>query len=131
MVQKLTPGGAGGRLLQEVLGGVQQGGARAELPLSTATTRRSTGARLAECTASSRTPGRGFPSVPLPGNVGLQRQAGDAWVAADALSEVAGVAYFDRHGVRRHAETDHTFMVTLVLQAYAARKGLVYDRRTE
>ena len=25
------------------------------------------------------------------------------------------MAYFDRHGVRRHAETDHTFMVTLVL----------------
>ena len=66
-----------------------------------------------------------------PGNVELQRQADEAWVAADALSEVAGVAYFDRHGVRRHAETDHTFMVTLVLQAYAARKGLVYDRRTE
>ena len=41
------------------------------------------------------------------------------------------MAYFDRHGVRRHAETDHTFMVTLVPQAYAARKGLVYDRLTE
>ena len=42
-----------------------------------------------------------------------------------------GVAYFDRQGVRRHEETDHTNMVTVVLQAYAARKGLVYDRRTE
>ena len=66
-----------------------------------------------------------------PGNTQLRRQADEAWDVAEALSEEVGVAYCDRQGVRRHEETDHTNMVTVVLQAYAARKGLVYDRRTE
>ena len=66
-----------------------------------------------------------------PRNAQLKRQADEAWGVADALSKDAGVAYWDRQGVRRNEETGHTNMVTVVLQAYAARKGLVYDRRTE
>ena len=66
-----------------------------------------------------------------PRNAQLKRQADEAWDVADALSKKAGVAYWDRQGVRRNEETDHTNMVTVVLQAYANRKGLEYDMRTK
>jgi len=62
------------------------------------------------------------------GNVELQQQAAAAWDEAEALSEQAGVGYYDRRGVRQHGETDQNFMVTVVLQAYAERMGLHYDR---
>ena len=66
-----------------------------------------------------------------PRNAQLKRQADEAWGVADALGKDAGVAYWDRQGVRRNEETDHTNMVTVVLQAYANRKGLEYDMRTK
>ncbi len=61
------------------------------------------------------------------GNVELKRQADEAWAEAIALSEEAGYAYFDRENKRQHADMDKKSMVSDVLQAYAARRGLAYD----
>ena len=56
----------------------------------------------------------------------LQKQDDDKWAEA-ALSEQAGHAYTDRDGHRRFAETSQNCIVTDVLKAYAARRGLKYD----
>ena len=66
-----------------------------------------------------------------PWSAELQRLADEAWDVAEALSEAAGFAYIDRHSVRGNPEQDHTFMVSQVLKAYAARRGPFYDSRTE
>ena len=52
-----------------------------------------------------------------------KKRPGEEW------SEKKGDPYFDRHGERQYPEKDGEFMVTLVLRAYAARRGLDYDSR--
>ena len=56
----------------------------------------------------------------------LQKQDDDKWAEA-ALNEQAGHACTDRDGHRRFAETSQNCIVTAVLKAYAARRGLKYD----
>ena len=65
-----------------------------------------------------------------PGNSHVQRNADQAWDEAEEFSEKDGHPYEDRHGVRQHPEKDSEFMVSLVLKAYAERRGLEYDNRT-
>ena len=50
----------------------------------------------------------------------------DAWLNANELSALAGRAHYNREGERVNAEQDKENMVTLVLRAYAEKRGLQY-----
>ena len=56
----------------------------------------------------------------------LQKDADDAWLNANELSALAGRAHYNREGERVNAEKDKESMVTVVLRAYAEKRGLQY-----
>ena len=56
----------------------------------------------------------------------LRSEADEAWGKAYELSEATGRAFYDREGDRVNASDDKTNMVTVVITAYAEKRGLQY-----